>query len=137
MADELKELEDQLQRGQQAMWYYYERRSAGLSDAEKITLAQETLKLGPFGIFQSMAETGRYKLRHPTKTEIELLEDRLREEPVKLMSYRRRSLGMKYERERIEAAREVLAMPSFSRARETFEHLWAKRNAAGEPGATN
>ena len=126
MADELKELEDQLQRGQQAMWYYYERRSAGLSDAEKITLAQETLKLGPFGIFQSMAETGRYKLRHPTKTEIELLEDRLREEPVKLMSYRRRSLGMKTVAERIEIAKKLIETAPFSRAQEKFERLWAE-----------
>lgn len=106
-------------------------------DEQKITVAREVLVMRGFGVFQCWLEHLHAKQRHPTKTELELLIEQLQEEPVKLLCYRRRSLGLKYERERIEVAKQVAAMPPFSRTRDKFEHLWAERNAAGVPGATN
>jgi hypothetical protein len=137
MNPELLHLEDRLQRQQWSKWLCYQRHSLGIADDEqKIAIAREVLAMPHFGVFQCMAEHHWDKLRNPTKTELEILVEQLQEEPVKLLCYRRRSLGAKSEQERIEVAKQVIAMPPFSRAREKFETLWAKRNAAGEPGAT-
>lgn len=136
MSDELKELEDQVQRQQWSKWLCYQRLSLGMTDdGQKIVVARQVLAMPHFGVFQSMAEHYRDKLRNPTKTELEILQEQLRQEHVRWLCFRRRSLGLKSERERIEAAREVLAMPPFSRAREKFERLWIERNGTNEADA--
>jgi hypothetical protein len=128
---ELNELEDQLRQGQWSKWLRYQRLSLNLTDDDqKIALAQEILAMPGFGVFQCMSEHHWYKLRHPTKTGLETLEDQLREEPVKWLSYRRRSLGMKTTAEKIEVAQAVLAMAPFGWAAEKFEKMWLERNRA-------
>ena len=105
---ELQELEDQLQREQWSKWLCYERLSLGMTDeSEKIAVARKVKAMPGFGVFQCWVENLYEKQRNPRKTELEILVEQLQEEPVKFLSYRRRSLGMKTERERIEAAHEV------------------------------
>ena len=133
---ELQELEDQIQRQQWSKWLCYQRLTIGMTDeSEKIAVALKVRKMPEFGVFQCWSEHLAEKQRNPRKSELELLVEQLQEEPVKLLCYRRRSLGLKSEKERIEVAKQVAAMQPFNRAQEKFEHLWAERHAAGVPGA--
>ena len=133
---ELEELEDQIQRQQQAKWFAYDRRSLGMSDEQKISLAREILAQPPYGLMQRWGEHVAYHRRHPTKSELDLLVEELQKDHVRWLCYRRRSLGMKTTAEKIEIAKKLIEMAPFSRAQGEFERLWEKRNAAGEPGAT-
>lgn len=125
---ELEELEDRLQRQQWSKWLCYDRRSIGMTDEEKIVLARKILAMPEFGVMQRWGESIQYKRRHPIKTELEVLVEQLEKEPVKLLSYRRRSLGMKTEAEKIEVAQAVIAMAPFGQAAEKFEKMWLERN---------
>ena len=128
---ELQQLEQQLQQGQQAKWWSYDRRSIGMTDEEKIVLAREILASPGFGMFQCWAESIQYKQRHPTKTELEVLIEQLQQDHVRWLCYRRRSLGVKTESDKIELAKQVLAMPPFGRARIKWEHWWAEQHPDG------
>ena len=130
MTPELQALEEQLRQGQQAKWWSYDRRSIGMTDEEKVALAREILAMPGFGVMQCWAESVQYKRRHPVKTELELLVERLQEEHVRWLCYRRRSLGVKTESEKIELARMVLAMP-IDRVRVKWEERWAERHPDG------
>ena len=65
------------------------------------------------------------------------MEDELRKEQVKWLSYERRALGMKTAAEKIEVAKEVIAMPPFSRAQSQFEQLWAERHGTPDAAREN
>jgi hypothetical protein len=124
---ELQELEKQLRHGQQAKWWSYDRRSINLTDEEKIVLVRELLAMPGFGVFRCWAEHFWHRRRHPTKTELQILVERLQREPVRWLCYRRRSLGIESETERVEVAKQVLAMP-LDRARTKWEYWWAERH---------
>ena len=125
---ELQGLEQQLQRGHQPKWWTYDRRCIGMTDDEKIVLAREILAMPGFGVMQCWAENIQFKRRHPVKTELEVLVEQLQADDAKWLSYRRRSLGMKTEAERLEVAKHVLAMPPFDRAHIKWEHWWAEQH---------
>lgn len=129
----LEELEDRIQHQQWSKWLHYERLTLGMTDdEEKLVIARKVAAMPGFGVFQCWVENLHEKQRNPRKTELEVLVEELRKEHVRWLCFRRRSLGMKSERERIEVARECLAMPEITRARERFERNWCARNAADD-----
>jgi hypothetical protein len=71
---------------------------------------------------------------------LQQLEDELKKEQwAKWLSYRRRSVDMTDDEQKIEVAQRVIAMPSFGWHQSWYEHLWAARygtnEATGSPGA--
>lgn len=128
MTPELQKVEDQIQHQQWSKWLHYERLTLGMTDdSQKLVIARKVAAMPGFGVTQCWIENLYEKQRNPRKSELELLVDQLRKEPTRWLCFRRRSLGMKSERERIEVARECLAMPEITRAREKFERNWCAR----------
>ena len=64
---------------------------------------------------------------------LQQLEDELKKERwAKWLSYRRRSVDMTDDEQKIEVAQRVIAMPSFGWLQSWYEHLWAARHGTNK-----